>query len=106
MDIINPEWLVLNFLPDRVKRQEEWAWQNMDTFHYGYPNSGFRYQRFLEVHFEEALRAFAQEQKKICAESAHFDDELLRDGCGLGRDYYEIDRESILEADFPEPINE
>lgn len=98
---INPEWLIDNFLPDV---EEKWSTfiNNLSPKQICHTSPE---QLFLEEYFEEALRSFALTQKKICAESAHFDDELLRGSCGLGCDYYEIDRDSILEADFPEPIN-
>lgn len=98
MDIINQEWLVLNFLPDRDKRQEQWTWQHMDTMHYGYPNSGLRYEKFLEYHFEEALRSFAQEQKKLCSIAYCNHEEHNKDG--IHPSYV------IEDAPFPEPINE
>lgn len=61
---------------------------------------------FIEKYHSEALAAFAKAQREECAECASFDYNKLRDSCGLGSEYYEIDRDSIMEAPIPTPKNE
>ena len=61
---------------------------------------------WIEENFDEALETFAKAQRRECAECASFDYNKLRDSCGLGSEYYEIDRDSIMEAPIPTPKNE
>lgn len=97
---MTPDQFIENFLPGYDKILSIFWNSYQDKL-----NNPDLFKLFNEKYFDLALENYTniicRKQRELCSEEADFDQDMLRDSCGLGSGYYRIDREGIINSSQP-----